>query len=184
MVTVPWQGSWDARSSPGFLLSSFSAHFHSLDIYERETQLYPASPDRWDLLKGCYMSRRECGQSWLPLVQGFHLSCSGDFCWLCGSQGLWGVPWRCSGFGGNFSLEGALLGVGHMGFDLREMSVQVGAAQSSKSSCAAGKMEPGRQEQHLQPLSVPWGHGHTQPVIMYHPQPWEGTCLSCQGERQ
>lgn len=46
-----------AWSSPGFLLSSFFAPFHSLGIYQREIRLYPASLDRWDLLNSCYTAR-------------------------------------------------------------------------------------------------------------------------------
>lgn len=46
-----------AWGSPVVLLSSFSAPFHSLDIYQRETQVYPASPGRWDLLNCCYAVR-------------------------------------------------------------------------------------------------------------------------------
>lgn len=55
----------------------------------------------------------------------------------------------------------ALLSVGRLGFDLREMSVEVGAARGGKSSHTAGKTEPGRRGQRLQPPTIPWGRGHT-----------------------
>lgn len=87
-MAVPWQGSWDAWSSPGFLLSSFSAPFHSSDIYQKlNCILHPQIDEMFSKAATC--REESVASPGFPSCRDFTFPALGDLLalWLTGTLG-------------------------------------------------------------------------------------------------